>query len=94
MVCEEEWLVQQIIFLHLYKQQISNIFIGMEKIVGENANWLNKLLIADKYIQFISYGKPDNIDTGKIKTIKYELEKLKNNILWSCFKIEFYFYGR
>ncbi len=93
MVCEEEWLVQQIIFLHLYKQQISNIFIGMEKIVGENANWLNKLLIADKYIQFISYGKPDNIDTGKIKTIKYELEKLKNNISNYGEKIQVAYYG-
>lgn len=80
MLCEEEWLVKHVMLLYLYKMQIYNVHEIMKKLIGEDANWFDKLIIADKIIDFNCNKNKVFVDENSIRSIKDDLRKSSETI--------------
>lgn len=74
-VCEEEWLAKRIILIYLYRLPIQNVHLAMQEIIGDKLNWLDNLIIADKYIDSISNNNLRDIDVSSVRRIKSDLKK-------------------
>lgn len=74
-MCEEEWLVRQLLVCHLYEMPIYNISNAMEELCEKHRNWLNGLLISEKKIDELGCENYDGHNSGPISEIVKKLKK-------------------
>lgn len=75
-MCEEEWLVRQLLILHLHGMSIYNISNAMEELCAKHENWLNVLLISEKKVDELGCENYDGHNSMQIRKI---IDKLKKN---------------
>ncbi len=91
----EQWLVERIIFMYLYKQHTYGIYLSMEELIKEEKNVLEELFIWEKqeleYIyEYSQNGNTNNLKkmcvdlkgkSGKFKRLRIDYKKLYYFIL-------------
>lgn len=83
----EQWLVNRIMFMHLYKQNNYGIYISMREVIPESKNVLENLFIWQKQeLEYIDeYSQNEKIDN-----LKCLCEELKNKMnLYSRLKVDY-----
>ena len=72
-MCEEEWLVRQLLIIHLYRMSVCNISDAMEEFCEKHRNWLNDLLISERKIDELGCENYDGHNSEQIREIIYKL---------------------
>lgn len=83
----EQWLVDRIMFMYLYKQNNYGIYISMRELIKESKNVLEEMLIWQKQeLEYID-GYSQDGNTGNLKTLCIELKDKIN--LYLRLKVEY-----
>lgn len=91
-MCEEDWLVRQLLIWHLYKMPVYNIPKAMEELCEKHGNWLNNLLIADKNIDELGSYNHDGHNSVQINKIIKEIKEREEIYQKVCKEIKEIYY--
>lgn len=87
-MCEEEWLVRQLLICHLYRMSIYNISQAMEELSEKHENWLNRLLISEKRIIELGCENYDGHNNIQIKKIIERIKEKEEIYISLCREIK------
>lgn len=83
----EMWLIKRLCSLYLYNEPIL-IADEMEKLLGEDANFIDKILINTKKINELLSKGTDITADDLATSILHELRSRKENVLYMCHKVQ------